>query len=105
MAASQVVTTETLNFAKSFGEGSRKLDVGANDWAEEVDNEVEMGVAAGLERSRTPSPTWWVAAGENEREARMAARLLADVEEREKRLAVKLLAMEGIETELTQKGR
>jgi len=45
------------------------------------------------------------AADENEREVRAAARLLADVEEREKRLAVKLLALDAIETELTQKGQ
>jgi len=35
---------------------------------------------------------------------RAATRLLADAEEREKRLAVKLLAIDAIETELTQKG-
>jgi len=45
------------------------------------------------------------AAGENEREERVAARLLADAEEREKRLAVKLLALDAIETELIQKGQ
>jgi len=46
-----------------------------------------------------------LAAEENEREVRMAAGLLADAEQREKRLAVKLLAIDGIETELTQKGQ
>jgi len=46
-----------------------------------------------------------VLAAENEREVRMAAGLLADAEQREKRLAMKLLAMDGIKTELTQKGR
>jgi len=42
---------------------------------------------------------------ENEREVRAPARLLADGEEREKRLAEKLLAIDAIETELTQKGQ
>ena len=186
---------ETLNSAKSFGEGVGKLDVGAVDWAEAVANEVEMEGVVDSERSRTPSPTparcgstapaapkvrttptpvlvtltkgskrmamgtprpnrlrWQVlacpalnrfaaalaleqilaalarmekkmekkvaalearmmegigslAAGENEREVRMAVGLLADAEQREKRLAVKLLAIDGIETELTQKGQ
>jgi len=36
---------------------------------------------------------------------RAATRLLVDAEEREKRLAVKLLALDTIETELTQKGQ
>jgi len=44
-------------------------------------------------------------ADENDREVRAAARLLADAEESEKRLAVKLLALDAIETELTQKGQ
>jgi len=44
-------------------------------------------------------------ANENEREVRAAARLLAHAEEREKRLALKLLAIDAIETELTQKGQ
>jgi len=46
----------------------------------------------------------WVA-NENEREVRVATRLLADAEEREKRLAVKLLALDAIKMELTQKSQ
>jgi len=186
---------ETLNSAKSFGEGVRKLDVGAVDWVEAVANEVEMEGVVDSERSRTPLPTsarWGstapaepkghttltpvlvmltkgskrmamgtprpnrlrrpvltcpapigfaaalalkqilaavarvekkmeekvavlevrmmegigsLAAEENEREVRMAVGLLVDAEQREKRLAVKLLAIDGIETELNQKGQ
>jgi len=44
-------------------------------------------------------------AAENEREERVVARLLADVEEREKRLAGRLLVLDGIEMELAQKGQ
>ena len=40
-----------------------------------------------------------------ERGRQLTARLLADREEREARLSVKLLTMDGIETELTQKGQ
>jgi len=50
-------TAETLNSAKSSREGGGKLDVGADDWAEEVANEVEMAGVAGSERSTTPTPT------------------------------------------------
>ena len=35
----QVRTAETLNFAKAFGGGGGKLDVGAGDWVDEVANE------------------------------------------------------------------
>jgi len=194
-SAQEVEMAETLNSAKSCGEGVGKLDVGVVDWAEAVANEVEMEGVVDSERSRTPSPTptrWGstspaapkgrttptpvlvtptkgskrmamgtprpkrlcrpvlarpaligfaaasaleqilaaaarvekkmeekvtaleaqmmegigsLAAEENEREVRMAAGLLADTEQREKRLAVKLLAIDGIETELTQKGQ
>jgi len=194
-SSQEVEMAETLNSAKSFGEGVGKLDVGVVDWAEAVANEVEMEGVVDSERSRTPSPTparWgstapaapkggttptpvlvtptkgskrmamgtprpnrlrrpvlarlapigfaaasaleeilaavarvekkmeekvavletWMmegigslAAEENEREVRMAAGLLADAEQREKRLAVKLLTIDGIETELTQKGQ
>ena len=44
-----------------------------------------------------------LAADENEREARVVARLMADAEERETRLAVKLLATEEIEKEMLAK--
>jgi len=44
-----------------------------------------------------------LAAGEGEREVRMAARLITDAEEREKRLTAKLLATEGIEREMLEK--
>ena len=50
-------TVETLNSAKSSGEGGGKLDVGADEWAEEVANEVEMAGVAGSQRSTTPTPT------------------------------------------------
>ena len=53
----EVGTVETWNSAKSSGEGVRKLDVGADEWVEEVANEVEIGGAADSERSRTASPT------------------------------------------------
>ena len=169
---------ETRNSAKSYGEGGGKLDVGADDWAEEVANKMEMASVAGSERSITPTPTpaRWpsaipvpvtltkgnkrmamgtlranrhtrpavrpmpagfpaasvleqilaaiagverkmeekvtalearmmegmgaLAADENERKARVAAKLMADAEEREARLAAKLLATEGIEREM-----
>ena len=45
------------------------------------------------------------AAEEEEREKRVAVRLLADVEEREERIASRLLALDAIETELAQKGQ
>jgi len=51
-------TVETLNSAKSSGEGRGKLDVGADEWVKEVANEVEMADA-------------------EEREARLAVKLLA----------------------------
>ena len=157
------------------------MDVGADDCAEEVANEVEMAGVAGYERSMTltPTPARWpsatpvpvtptkgnkqmamgtprpnrhtrpavrpmptgfaaasvleqilaaiagveqkmeekvtalevqmmegmgaLTADENEREARVAARLMVDAEEREVRLAVKLLATEGIEREMLAK--
>jgi len=44
-----------------------------------------------------------LAADVNEREARVAARLMVDTEEREARLAVKLLATEVIEREMLAK--
>ena len=44
-----------------------------------------------------------LAAGEGEREVRMAARLITDTEEREKRLTAKLLATKGIEREMLEK--
>ena len=44
-----------------------------------------------------------LAADENKREARVAARLMADAEERETRLAVKILTTEGIEREMLVK--
>ena len=59
----QVGTAETLSATKGFGEGGGKLDVGASDWAEEMDNEDgaadedEMEGMAGAERSTTPTPT------------------------------------------------
>jgi len=180
-SAQEVGMAETLNSAKSSGEGGGKLDVGADDWAVEVANEVEMASVVGSERAATPTPTpaRWpsatpvpvtptkgnkrmamgtprpnrhtrpavcpmpagfaaasaleqilaaiagverkmeekvtalearmmegmgaLAADENEREARVVARLMADGEEREARLAVKLLATEGIEREMLDK--
>jgi len=174
-------TVETLNSGKSSGEGGGKLDVGADEWAEEVANEVEMAGVAGSERSTTLTPTparlpsetpvpvtptkgkkrmamgtprpnrhtrpavrpmpagfaaalaleqilaaiagveqkmekkvmalearmmegmEALAADENEREARVAARLMVDAEERDARLAVKLLTSEGIEREMLAK--
>jgi len=56
-SAQEVGTVETRNSAKSSGEGVGKLDEGADEWAEEVADEVEMGGAADSERLRTASPT------------------------------------------------
>jgi len=53
----EVGTVETQNSAKSSGEGVGKLDVGADEWAEEVADEVEMGGTVDSERLRTASPT------------------------------------------------
>jgi len=57
-------TVETLNSDKRSGEGGGKLDVGADDWAEEVANEVEMAGVAGSERltTTTPTPARWPSA-------------------------------------------
>ena len=46
-----------------------------------------------------------VVADATEWEERTIARWMVDAEEREKRMAVKLLALEGMETEMTQKAR
>jgi len=67
---------------------------GAEQRMEEKVSALEAWMAEGREAQ---------AADENERKVRAATRLLADAEEKEKRRSVKLLAIDAIETELTQK--
>jgi len=56
-SAQEVAMVETRNSAKSAGEGGGRLEVGADDWVEEVADEVEMVGVTSSERSTTPTPT------------------------------------------------